>query len=143
MSLTDSQLANACAEAMLKNDRATQHLEMKVKDISPGAATLEMTIQDFMLNGHESCHGGYIFTLADSCFAFSSNTYNQRTVAQHCSISYLAPVFSQDTLTATAKEVSRHGRNGIYDVSVSNQKGEKIAEFRGFSRTIQGSLISK
>ena len=116
MSLTDSQLANACAEAMLKNDRATQHLEMKVKDISPGAATLEMTIQDFMLNGHESCHGGYIFTLADSCFAFSSNTYNQRTVAQHSSISYLAQKKKKDTETATAKEVSRNGRNGIYVV---------------------------
>jgi acyl-CoA thioesterase len=94
-----------------------------------------------MANGHATCHGGYIFTLADSAFAFACNTYDQRTVAQHVSITYIAPAFVGDRLAATAREVSRRGRGGIYDVRVTNQNDEQIAEFRGHSRTVKGTLL--
>ena len=94
-----------------------------------------------MTNGHKTCHGGYIFTLADSAFAFACNTYNQRTVAQMAAVSFLAPAFEGDLLTATAQEVWRQGRGGIYDVRVTNQSGTPIAEFRGHSRTVKGTHL--
>lgn len=141
--LTPDALARACAEAMLKDDRATQHLDMTLdlEQVGPGRAVIQMRITATMLNGHRTCHGGYMFTLADSAFAFACNTYNQRTVAQHCSINYLAPAFENDVLTATAREVSRSGRSGIYDVVLRNQDGAHIAEFRGLSRTVKGTLL--
>jgi acyl-CoA thioesterase len=136
-------LARACAQAMLDRDRATQHLAMELdpQQVSPGSAAIRMRITANMLNGHGTCHGGYLFTLADSAFAFACNTYNQRTVAQHCSVSFLAPAFEGDVMSATAREVSRTGRSGIYDVVIRNQDGAHIAEFRGYSRTIKGSLL--
>lgn len=140
-SLSPTELAKACAEAMWNDDPATQHLNMELLNVDSGTASISMRITNTMLNGHSTCHGGYIFTLADSCFAFACNTYNQRTVAQHCSISYLAPVFENDILTATATETNRMGRSGIYDIQVHNQKGEHVAEFRGHSRTIKGTLL--
>lgn len=141
-SLSTHDLAKACAAAMWDDDPATQHLNMQLLHVDAGTASIRMTIQKNMLNGHGSCHGGYIFTLADSCFAFACNTYNQRTVAQHCSITYLAPVFENDELTATATEISRIGRSGIYDINIHNQKNEHVAEFRGHSRTIKGVLLA-
>jgi acyl-CoA thioesterase len=139
--MTADDLAKACAAAMWEDDRATQKLGISLDRVAPGSATLSMTITDDMTNGHGMCHGGYIFTLADSAFAFACNTYNQRTVAQHCSVSFLASAFSGDRLTATAREVSRRGRGGIYDISVVNQNGEQLAEFRGHSRTIKGTHL--
>lgn len=139
--LAPAELAEACAEAMWKDDRATQRLGMRIEHVAPGAATLSMTITADMTNGHGSCHGGYIFTLADSAFAFACNTYNQRTVAQHCSITFIAPVSEGDRLTASAREVSRRGRGGIYDIRVTNQNGEHVAEFRGHSRTVKGTHL--
>lgn len=139
--LSPQELAQACAAAMLADDFATRDLAMQLLQVDAGQASISMPIQQKMLNGHGSCHGGYMFTLADSCFAFACNTYNQRTVAQHCSITYLAPAFENDELTATATEVSRVGRSGIYDVVIRNQRGEHIAEFRGHSRTIKGTLL--
>lgn len=136
--LTPQALAEACARAMWNEDSASQRLDMRLDHIAPGAATLSMTITDQMTNGHGSCHGGYIFTLADSAFAFACNTYNQRTVGQHCSITFLAPVARGDRLTAEAREVSRRGRGGLYDIHVTNQHGEHVAEFRGHSRTVKG-----
>ena len=109
---------------------ASQRLGMEIEHVAPGAATLTMTVTEDMTNGHKMGHGGYIFTLADSAFAFACNTYNQRTVAQHCSITYIAPVSEGDRLTATARETAQFGRNGIYDVRVDNQRGEHVAEFR-------------
>jgi acyl-CoA thioesterase len=135
------ELAKACAAAMWADDRATRKLGISLESIAPGAATLSMTIADDMTNGHGMCHGGYIFTLADSAFAFACNTYNHRTVAQHCSVSFIAPAFAGDRLTATAREVSRRGRGGIYDIQVVNQNGEQLAEFRGHSRTIKGTHL--
>lgn len=139
--LSPQALAQACADAMWADDHATKHLSMELLSVAAGTASIRMRIAKHMLNGHGTCHGGYMFTLADSCFAFACNTYNQRTVAQQCSISYLAPAFEDDELTATAREVSRSGRSGIYDISIHNQRGEHIAEFRGLSRTIKGSLL--
>lgn len=139
--LSPTALAKACAEAMWEDDHATKHLNMQLLHVDAGVATISMRVEKHMLNGHGTCHGGYMFTLLDSCFAFACNTYNQRTVGQHCSITYMAPAFEHDELTATAREVSRVGRSGIYDISLHNQRGEHLAEFRGHSRTIKGSLL--
>jgi acyl-CoA thioesterase len=133
--------AEACAAAMWAEDQASQALGMVLERVAPGEAVLSMTIRDDMTNGHGMCHGGYIFTLADSAFAFACNTYDQRTVAQHCSVTYLRPGRRGDRLTARAVERSRTGRSGIYDVTVSGSSGEVVAEFRGHSRTISGSLL--
>ena len=100
-----------------------------------------MTIRPDMTNGHGICHGGFIFTLADSAFAFACNSYDERTVAQHCAVTFIAPAKLGDVLTAHAVEVSRTGRSGIYDITVTNGAGAVVAEFRGHSRTISGSLL--
>lgn len=115
---------------------------MQIDKIEQGFAQLSMLIREDMLNGQKIGHGGFIFTLADSAFAFACNTYNQFSVAQNCSVSFLAPVFLDDRLTATAIERNRSKRSGIYDVTVVNQKGETVAEFRGHSRTVKGQHVS-
>lgn len=124
---------------MWARDAASQGLGMSLDAIAPGAATLSMTVTDAMTNGHKTCHGGFIFTLADSAFAFACNSYNQNAVAQMASITFLAPAFAGDRLTAQALEVARSGRSGLYDIRVTNQSGAQIAEFRGHSRTVKGS----
>jgi acyl-CoA thioesterase len=134
-------LAKKCAEAMWAEDRASRALGMEIVDIAPGRATLAMTVRDSMTNGHSMCHGGYIFTLADSAFAFACNGYDQRTVAQHCSVSFLRPAQLGERLIAECIERTRTGRSGIYDVSVKRADGMLIAEFRGHSRTIDGTLL--
>ncbi|WP_107817028.1 hydroxyphenylacetyl-CoA thioesterase PaaI [Celeribacter persicus] len=139
--MSPQELAEACAALMWNDDSASQRLGMKLLHIAPGEATLEMTITDQMTNGHGNAHGGYMFTLADSAFAFACNTYNQMTVAQHCSVTYIAPGALGDVLIATAREVSRSGRSGIYDVTVMRQDGQRIAEFRGHSRTINRTFL--
>ncbi len=141
MNTEPQAIAEACAEVLWSHDRASKKLGISVENIAPGYAELSMTVADDMVNGHSICHGGFMFTLADSTFAFACNTYNQNCVAQHCTISYLAPAFKGDRLLATATEVSRHGRNGIYDISIVKQDNKKIVEFRGFSRTIAGTLL--
>jgi acyl-CoA thioesterase len=139
--MTPQDIAEASAHAMWNNDSASQRLGMVLDHIAPGAATLSMTVTDSMSNGQGNCHGGYIFTLADSAFAFACNSYNQVTVAQHCSVSYLRPVSIGDRLTATATETARGGRSGIYDIRITNQHGAHVAEFRGHSRTVKGTHI--
>ena len=134
-------LADACANAMWAEDRASQGLGMTVERVAPGEATLAMVVRADMTNGHGICHGGFIFTLADSAFAFACNTYDQRTVAQHCAVTFLRPGRLADRLIARAVERSRTGRSGIYDVTVTNATGDVIAEFRGHSRTISGALL--
>lgn len=134
-------VAQASAEAMWRDDRASRHLGMVLEHVAPGEARLSFDVTDIMTNGHNTCHGGYVFTLADSAFAFACNSYNQRTVAQHCSVTFIAPALLGDRLTATAREVSRVGRGGIYDITVINQHGEHIAEFRGHSRTVKGTHL--
>lgn len=137
-----NEIAEACAKAMWDDDQASQGLGMVVERVSPGEAVISMTIRPEMTNGHGICHGGFIFTLADSAFAFACNTYNQRTVAQHCAVTFLQPGRRGDTLTAHAVERNRSGRSGIYDVTVRNEQGEAVAEFRGHSRTISGTLLA-
>jgi acyl-CoA thioesterase len=139
--MTPQELAEASAKVMWNDDPASQRLGMTLDHIAPGEATLSMTITEAMSNGHGNCHGGYIFALADSAFAFACNSYNQLAVAQHCSITYLSPGRIGDRLTATAKEVSRRGRSGIYDIRITNQSGEHVAEFRGHSRTVKGTHL--
>jgi acyl-CoA thioesterase len=138
--VTPDELARASAAAMWAADTASRGLGMEILEVAPGRATLSMTLGDAMLNGHEIAHGGFIFTLADSAFAFACNSYGERTVAQHCTISFIKPVTRGARLVATAREVSRVGRSGIYDVSVSAD-GTVVAEFRGFSRSVGGSIV--
>lgn len=139
--LSPQQLAEACAEAMWADDAASRHLGMTIEHIAPGAATLSMDVAEFMLNGHGLAHGGYIFTLADSAFAFACNGTNQRTVGHQAAITYITPGRRGDRLTATARELHRGRRDGIYDVTVTNDRGERIAEFRGQSRTVKGTHL--
>lgn len=140
--MTDPQrLAEACAEAMFAKDDAAQHLGMTVEAVGPGTATVAMTVDERMINGHTICHGGLIFALADTAFAYACNAYNKVTVAQHCAVTFLAPAKLGDRLSAAAVERTLAGRSGIYDIRVTNQEGSTIAEFRGHSRTIQGALI--
>jgi acyl-CoA thioesterase len=137
--MTHQQRAEHVRDGMLKNDHATLSLGMQVLDIGPGHASLSMTVRQDMLNGHATCHGGLIATLADSAFAFACNSYNELTVASGFSIDFLAPGRRGDCLTADCIEVSRAGRTGIYDTVVTNQRGERIAVFRGRSHTMKGT----
>jgi acyl-CoA thioesterase len=139
--MTRDEMARACAEAMWREDNASAGQGMALVSVAPGRSEVTMPITAAMVNGHGTCHGGFIFTLADSAFAFACNTHNQRTVAQHCSITYLAPGRLGDQLTACGTEVSRQGRSGIYDITVSNQDGVTIALFRGHSRTVKGEFF--
>jgi acyl-CoA thioesterase len=141
MSTTPQDIARRSADAMWIDDRACQHLDMRVDEVAPGEATVSMLVTETMTNGHGLCHGGYIFTLADSAFAYACNSYGQRTVAQHCNIAFIAPGKLGMRLIAQAKERQRAERSGIYDVTVRDNGGAVIAEFRGFSRSIPGSLI--
>jgi acyl-CoA thioesterase len=136
-------LARACADAMWAGDAASRTLGMRVVSVAPGRAELEMTVTDSMVNGHKIAHGGFIFTLADSAFAYACNTYDQRAVAQHCAVTFLAPGRLGDVLTARAVEKQRIGRSGIYDITVTRQDGSVVAEFRGHSRTIEGALLPR
>lgn len=135
-------VAEACARAMWAQDHASKALGMRIERIAPGEAILSMTIRADMTNGHGICHGGFIFTLADSTFAFACNTYDQRTVAQQCAVTFLLPVRQGAMLTAHAVERTRVGRTGIYDVTVRDEQATVVAEFRGHSRTISGSLLT-
>jgi acyl-CoA thioesterase len=134
-------LAQACADAMWAEDHASRGLGMQLLSVAPGRAELRMTVTESMVNGHDICHGGLIFTLADSGFAYACNTYNQRTVAQHCAVTFLRSAKRGDQLTARAVERQRQGRSGIYDITVTRADGTVIAEFRGHSRTIEGEIV--
>jgi acyl-CoA thioesterase len=126
---------------MYADDAASRHLAIVISDVGAGTATARMTVTPAMVNGHAICHGGYVFTLADSTFAFACNTYNANTVAQGCAIEYLAPAHEGDLLTAVGRERSRSGRTGVYDIEVRNQRGDTIALFRGKSYRIKGSVL--
>jgi acyl-CoA thioesterase len=138
--LSPDDLARACADAMWKEDDASKSLGMEILQIRPGEAVLTMTITPDMVNGHGIAHGGFIFTLADSTFAFACNSHNERAVAAQCNISFIRPGKLGDRLIATAREISRTGRSGIYDVRVTVDD-IAIAELRGHSRTIGGAWV--
>lgn len=133
--------AEKIAEAMWREDLASRSLDMTLEAVGVGHARLSMKIQKSMANGQKVCHGGFIFTLADSAFGYACNTHNQRAVSASCSIDYLAPAYIGDLLTADASEVVRSGRRGIYDVRIINQHGETVALFRGHAATVKGKWI--
>jgi acyl-CoA thioesterase len=139
--MNSQQTAEASRDAMWANDRASKALGMQVTAIGPGMATLTMTVRDDMLNGHDLCHGGLIATLADSTFAFACNAYNEITVASGFDIHLMHSARLGDVLTASATELSKGGRTGVYDIEVSNQRGEQIAAFRGRSYTMKGKPL--
>ena len=135
---TPQQIADKVREGMFVNDRASKWLGMQILEVTPGRAVLSMTVRDPMLNGHDICHGGLITTLADSAFAYACNSYDELTVASGFAVDLLAPARLDDVLTATCVEVSRAGRTGLYDCEVRNQRGQRIAMFRGRSYTLKG-----
>jgi acyl-CoA thioesterase len=135
------EIAELCAKALWAEDSTTQGLGMELVSIAPGRAVIAMTITPAMTNGHGTCHGGYLFTLADSAFAFACNSHGPRNVAQNCSIAYIAPGRLGMRLLAEGIERQRGERSGITDVTVRDEQGQIIAEFRGHSRVVPGSLI--
>jgi acyl-CoA thioesterase len=140
--LSPDDIALACADAMWAEDDASKGLGMEIVEIAPGRATLAMTVRPDMVNGQRIAHGGFIFTLADSAFAFACNSHDERVVAAQGQITFIRPGKLGDRLVATAREVTRGGRSGIYDVRVTT--GENvIAEFRGHSRVIPGTWLEQ
>ena len=139
--LLPDDLARACAAAMWEQDDASRGLGMELVEVRPGEAILAMTIKPHMVNGQRIAHGGFIFTLADSAFAFACNSHNERVVAAQGNITFIRPGKLGDRLIATAREISRSGRSGIYDVCVAVDDGTVIAEFRGHSRVIAGTWL--
>ena len=135
---TPQQTAEFVRDGMFANDRASKSLGLQIAAVGPGTATLTMAVRDDMLNGHDICHGGFMATLADSSFAFACNSYNELTVASGFAIDIVAPARKGDVLTAVCREVSKAGRTGVYDVEITNQKGERVAVFRGRSYTLKG-----
>ncbi|ANI15112.1 phenylacetic acid degradation protein PaaD [Pseudomonas citronellolis] len=140
---TPEQLARACTDAMFSRDQATQRLGIALLDAGPGSARLRMPVREDMIQGHGTCHGGFLFALADSAFAFACNSYDEATVAIGCSIDYVAPARLGDELTATASEQSRSGRTGNYDVRIENQHGQLIALFHGKSYKVRGTVLTQ
>jgi acyl-CoA thioesterase len=134
-------LARATGEHMYARDRATQGLGIELLEVRPGYARMQMVVRNDMLNGHAMCHGGFIFTLADSTFAFACNSYNVQTVAAGCTIEFLASAFEGERLQAEASEQSRGGKTGVYDVVVTNPEGHKIALMRGKSHQLKGAVV--
>jgi acyl-CoA thioesterase len=136
--MTPEDRAQRSANAMWATDRASQALGMQIAAIGPGSATLTMPVRPDFLNGHGICHGGYIFLLADSAFAFACNSYNQMVVAQENTITFLSPGRAGETLTAVAQEQHLAGRSGVYDITVTGADGRKVALMRGLSRSVKG-----
>jgi acyl-CoA thioesterase len=142
--LTPHERARRAAEAMWAGDRASQGLGMRLLEVTPGRARVQMTVREDMVNGHAIGHGGFTFTLADSAFAFACNSYNRSTVAQVCEVRFLAPARLGDVLVAEAVEREREGRDGTYDVTVRRTgDGTVVAEFVGHSKEIRGTLFEE
>ena len=135
------ELAVRVGAHMMKVSPVLHHWGIELASIAPGAVTMTMAIRDDMANLHRQCHGGVLFTMADACFGFASNSYNERTVAASCDIRYLKPAEIGDTVTASAVEVWKKGRSGLYDVTITNQDGEKVAIMRGHSRKTSGAHV--
>jgi acyl-CoA thioesterase len=134
-------LAERVAAALFERDRASQALGMAIASVRPGFARLTMSVRADMVNGHELCHGGLLFTLADSAFAFACNSYNESTVAAAGAIDFLLGARLGDELTAEARELWRSKRNGLYEIVIFNQHGERVALFRGRSYRIEGQVV--
>jgi len=141
--MNDMEIAKRCAESMWGDDIASQELGISMEITRPGFAEARLEVRSNMVNGHKVCHGGYIFALADSAFAFACNTYNRVTFASGASIEFVSPARVGDKLLAVAGERSRGGRTGVYDVTVTNQDGELVAIFRGRSYATRDPILSK
>ena len=139
--MTPDHLAKACADKLWGPDTCSQWLGMELLEVRPGYARIRMKVRPEFLNGHGICHGGLMFTLADSTFAFACNSHNVPTVAAGCSIEFLKPVQGADTLTAEGQEQTLSGRHGIYDIRVTNSAGEAVAMFRGKSAQLKGAIL--
>jgi acyl-CoA thioesterase len=135
---TPQQTAEFVRDGMWRDDRASKLLGLRVDAIGPGTSTVTMTVRDELLNGHDVCHGGFICTLADSAFAYACNAYNELTLASGFTMDLLLPGRVGDVLTAHCVERSKAGRTGVYDCEVTNQRGERVAIFRGRSYTLKG-----
>lgn len=136
------ELARASASAMWERDRTAQSLGMQLAKIGPGRATLNMRIREDMVNGHHICHGGMIFTLADTAFAYACNSYNEVTVASACHIDFIAPAREHEILEAEATERSATGKTGVYDVTIRTNEGRIVALFRGKSHRLGGEVVT-
>ncbi|TCD14956.1 hydroxyphenylacetyl-CoA thioesterase PaaI [Oricola cellulosilytica] len=143
MAASDQERAERSTAAMWASDNASKWFGMTIESVGKGTATLTLTVEKHHTNGHDNCHGGVIFALADSAFAFACNSGNEATVAQSNSITYVAPARSGDRLTATAVEIVRRGRSGTYDVTVRREDGTVIALFRGLARAVGGTLYDE
>ena len=141
--LNAQQRAERAAAGLYERDRASQALGMRLAAVRPGWARVTMRVRADMVNGHRVCHGGLVFALADSAFAFACNSHNESTVAAAATIDFLAGAREGDELIAEASELWRTRRNGIYEISVCNQRGERIALFRGRSYRIDGQVVSE
>jgi acyl-CoA thioesterase len=139
--LSPDELARAVGHAMYEADACSRAHGFELVEVRPGYARMRAAVRPDFLNGHGICHGGLIFTLADSTFAFACNSYNVNTVASGCSIEFLRPVHGDDVLTAEAVEQTVSGRTGIYDIRVTNRAGDTVALFRGKSAHIKGHVI--
>jgi acyl-CoA thioesterase len=135
--MTPLEVAQAAVASMLRGDRASQKLGIEILDVAPGNVRIAMTVLPEMLNGHGLCHGGILFTFADSAFAFACNSYGEPMVAAGAAIEFLAPGLDGERLTAVASEVTRTARSGIYDVRIANHAGEPLAVFRGRSSRLR------
>lgn len=141
--MTPEDRARRSAQAMWADDRASQAMGIALTEVGPGTATATMTVRDDMANGHGIAHGGFIFALADTAFAFACNSYNTRVVAQNNAITYLTPGHVGEMLTATCTEAHRAGRSGIYDVTVTGGDGRRVALFRGHARQVSGAHFAE
>ncbi|MET7426696.1 hydroxyphenylacetyl-CoA thioesterase PaaI [Dactylosporangium sp. NPDC005555] len=139
--MNHEEVARRSAQTVWDGDLASRALGMRLGDVSPGLATVQMRVRDDMVNGHGICHGGLIATLADSAFAIACNTYDDVTVAAGFDVTFVAPAKPGDELTATAAERVRQGRSGLYDVTVRTADGSVIAEFRGRSRALGRRIL--
>ena len=143
MTITPKERAERAAKAMWSEDDSSAWMGMRLVEVDEGWAVAELTVERHHINGHGICHGGVIYSLADTAFAFACNSRNHNTYAMHNMISYLRPGRQEDLLRAEAREISLTGRNGIYDVQVINQNEEVVAEFRGVSRAVSGHLFEE
>ena len=139
--ISPQEIAQRCADIMWPDDHAARGLGIEIASVAPGAATLAMTVRQDMVNGHGSCHGGFIFALADSAFAYACNSFNHRAVAAGVDINFIAPAHLGDVLTAVGQVRHQGGRSGVYDIEVSNQNGKLIAVFRGRAARVKGHFF--
>lgn len=139
--MTPQEIAARCAEVMWPDDHAARGLGIEIVAVAPGAATLRMKVRQDMVNGHGSCHGGFIFAVADSTFAYACNSFNHRAVAAGVDINFLAPAHLGDTLTAVGHARHQGGRSGVYDIEVTNQDGKLVAVFRGRAARVKGHFF--